>query len=263
MVRKCVFCGINSDKNRLTKEHVLPKWLKKIVPQDKWHWFISSNSTDTPKQRIVNGLTIFDATISVVCEQCNNGGMSSQLEEPASKLLPALIKGNEIHLDNDQKYLISLWATKTAFIRVLLDGDNVLPESYYRDIRKLKIPNSINVILCSRVIGSTDVRSRVLRLKDIFNGHVFVCGIEIGCLLLIVSSFTTVAAAGDNNQLIFRDKLPASNEKIHPNDNSASIFPLHCETDLAIDEIVNPAIEFLFPIFLDNKVSTKDFKSEK
>lgn len=263
MVKKCVFCGNSSEKSRLTKEHILPKWLKKIVPQDKWHWFISSNGTDSPNQRLVNGQTIFDATISAVCEQCNNGWMSSKLEEPASQLLPALIRGDEISLDNSQKYLISLWATKTAFIRVLLDNDNALPESYYRDVSELKIPYSINVILCSRVIGSTEVRNRILWLKDIFNGHAFVCGIEIGCLLLIVSSFTTVAAAGENNQYFFKEKLPSSNETIHPNNNNTSIFPLLCETDLAIDEIINPAIEFLFPHFIENKVTINNFENKK
>ncbi|EML9404735.1 TPA: hypothetical protein ACNVSR_005067 [Klebsiella pneumoniae] len=260
MVKKCVFCGNNSDINKLTKEHVLPKWLKKIIHQEKWHWYISSYGMDAPKQRLIKGQTIFDSTISAVCEQCNNGWMSSKLEEPVSKLLPDLIKGNETVLNKAQKYLISLWAVKTAFIRVLLDGENVLPESYYRDVSELKIPYGINVILCSKVLGSSEVRNRALRAKDNFGGHVFIFGMEIGSLLLIVSSFSTLASAGTQNQEIFKSKISITNETIHPCDDSISVFPLPNETDLAIDEIINPAAEYLFPHFLNNKVTMKNMK---
>ncbi|WP_129557099.1 hypothetical protein [Klebsiella variicola] len=259
--KSCVFCGKSSDEVKITKEHVLPKWLKKIVQQGKWNGYVSTFMEEDPVSRSIHGQTIFDNTISVVCESCNNGWMSIDLEAPVSKILPSLIFGQPITLVREELDVLSLWATKTAFMRMLQDGDSVLPGSYYKSLSNLQLPNSISVLLGARtLIGNQTVQTRAFRLKDMMGGHVFACGIEIYSLLLIITSFNTVYNGVYDKQTRFNSSLPIKMIPISNKGIKEIKTPLTTQTHLSINDIIEPPIELIFPIFKSNKVNAGHIK---
>ncbi|HBW1395550.1 TPA: HNH endonuclease [Klebsiella pneumoniae] len=254
--KSCVFCGKSSDEVKITKEHVLPRWLKKVVQQGKWNGYVSSSMEEDPVSRSIHGQTIFDNTISVVCGGCNNGWMSIDLEVPVSNFLPSLIFGQPITLGREELDVLSLWAAKTAFMRMLQDGDSVLPGSYYKSLSNLQLPSSVSVLLGAREpIGNQAVQTRAFRLKDMMGGHAFACGIEIHSLLLIITSFTTMYSGIYDKQTRFNSSLPIKMIPISNKDIQEITTPLTTQTLLSINDVIEPPIELIFPIFKSNKVN--------
>lgn len=104
--RVCVFCG----GSPLTREHVLPQWLKPLVPfEDKTGIGLGGGRRRTipipPSER----------TARAFCESCNTGWMSD-LEGITQPILTPLILGHpEPHqLDVSALETIALWAAKTV-----------------------------------------------------------------------------------------------------------------------------------------------------
>jgi hypothetical protein len=127
--RRCVFCGSTSN---LTREHVLPDWLKGIgldlapsVHQSGPHNRVPRQWSSTP----------FNTTVKLVCATCNNGWLSS-LESSARPVLTPLIRGESQHLLAGNHALIAKWTCKTALVSLLVTsaqdrgGDGVPPSEY-------------------------------------------------------------------------------------------------------------------------------------
>lgn len=262
--KSCVFCGKSSDEVKITKEHVLPKWLKNVVQQGKWNGYASSFMEEDPVSRSIHGQTIFDNTISVVCEKCNSGWMSNDLELPVSKILPSLIFGQPIALGRKELDVLSLWAAKTAFMRMLQDGDSVLPSSYYKSLSNLQLPSSVSVLLGARaLVGNQGVQTRAFRLKDMMGGHVFACGIEICSLILIITSFNTIYNGVYDKQARFNSNLPIEMIAISNKGINNINTPLTAQTHLSINDIIEPPIELIFPIFKSNKVNAGHISKDR
>ncbi|HBX7975039.1 TPA: hypothetical protein MIG94_11680 [Klebsiella pneumoniae] len=150
-MKSCVFCGKNSNQVKITKEHVLPRWMKRELSHAKSYHYSSDYIGHVPVTRDVKGQTSFDMTVSRVCQQCNNGWMSQKLEAPLKNTLLKMILGEVIKLDEERLNLLCLWSFKTAITRALMDnGKACLPSEYYSKAANLEIPNGCSIYLADR-----------------------------------------------------------------------------------------------------------------
>ncbi|MCM1941764.1 hypothetical protein NC239_26555 [Streptomyces sp. G3] len=108
MAKVCVFCG----GTPLTKEHVLPRWLKVAFdPTVRRHRYIRM-SGEAARQHEAPPL---HEQVKVVCSDCNSGWMN-QLEEDVRTFLPDLIRGNPCHLDTEAQRALASWSLKTMLM---------------------------------------------------------------------------------------------------------------------------------------------------
>lgn len=131
--RGCIFCG----GTPLTKEHVLPKWLKPIVPFDATTGILSARQPDTipipPSEREARA----------VCGPCNHGWMSN-LEKRAKPLLTPLILGKTAprEIGVDGLSTIAFWAAKTVLTCQFVNppDQRFVPEAACHEIRENQAP---------------------------------------------------------------------------------------------------------------------------
>lgn len=108
MAKVCVFCG----GTPLTKEHVLPRWLKVALdPAVRRHRYVRL-SVDTVRHHEAPPL---NEQVKVVCSECNSGWMN-QLEENVRRFLPDLIRGNPCDLDAGAQQALAAWSLKTMLM---------------------------------------------------------------------------------------------------------------------------------------------------
>lgn len=108
MAKVCVFCG----GTPLTKEHVLPRWLKVAFdPTVRRHRYIRL-SVDAVRHHDAPPL---NEQVKVVCSDCNSGWMN-QLEENVRYFLPGLIRGNLCTLDAEAQRALAAWSLKTMLM---------------------------------------------------------------------------------------------------------------------------------------------------
>jgi hypothetical protein len=106
MARACIFCSSTADLNQ---EDLWPKWLVKLVVQDRPSQIERVlGSEDVPF--IYGGKWVKGRG---VCQQCNSGWMSD-LETSVSPVLAPLIFDSSSPLDFIQQSGIAMWALKTA-----------------------------------------------------------------------------------------------------------------------------------------------------
>ncbi|MCP3432990.1 hypothetical protein [Stutzerimonas stutzeri] len=134
----CAFCGKSPPEVRITKEHVLAKKFRDRFPeapnQRRWNNKVYIYSGDTDPSFACNiPQGPFNSTIRRVCNECNNGWMST-LENEADPYLMSLIYGEPVIRDNQMRIILSAWAAKTAAVYALLhkDGVNAVPDFHYR-----------------------------------------------------------------------------------------------------------------------------------
>ena len=113
--RKCIFCG----EFEVSKEHVLPDWLKELFPRDEHstHTFgtIDPSSIIGAPRIVQTKRPGHSGTVKVrvVCESCNNGWLS-RLEKTAKPILIPLINGERCGLTLEKQMTIATWAAKTV-----------------------------------------------------------------------------------------------------------------------------------------------------
>ncbi|MER6204530.1 hypothetical protein [Streptomyces sp. NPDC001642] len=137
MAKVCIFCG----GTPLTKEHVLPRWLKVALdPTVKRHRYIRL-SVDTARHHDAPPL---NDQVKVVCSNCNSGWMN-QLEEDVRHFLPALIRGTPCSLGVEAQRALSSWSLKTMLMFQHThpsDVRNVIPESDFARFREVHEPTA-------------------------------------------------------------------------------------------------------------------------
>ncbi|MFD8685378.1 hypothetical protein [Streptomyces sp. NPDC059651] len=108
MAKVCVFCG----GTPLTKEHVLPRWLKVAMdPTVRTVRYIRL-SQDSVQHHDAPPL---NEQVKVVCSDCNSGWMN-QLEEDVRQFLPDLIRGLPCTLDLVRQRSLASWTLKTILM---------------------------------------------------------------------------------------------------------------------------------------------------
>ncbi|WP_434157570.1 hypothetical protein [Clavibacter michiganensis] len=115
--RGCYFCG----STPLTKEHILPNWINKIVGHDPG----ATNELTQKVRRAEGGLEnqsrflatpFLRQTVKAVCANCNNGWMST-LEQRVQQTLMHLSMNGETALDAGTAFQFARWAIKTSMMR--------------------------------------------------------------------------------------------------------------------------------------------------
>ncbi len=150
--KKCIFCKRSTPDVKLTKEHILPKWMKDKITNKK-SFFYKGGYNATPfdstieyEVRQMDGLSPFDLTVSAVCNECNNGWMSIDLEEPLQPLLIDLSNGVSREITSNEASLLVRWAIKTAIIKALTEkGYFAIPDAHITSIFCGEIPKYVNV----------------------------------------------------------------------------------------------------------------------
>ncbi|KOT96165.1 hypothetical protein ADK70_09750 [Streptomyces rimosus subsp. pseudoverticillatus] len=104
----CLFCGEN---RKMTKEHILPRWMREEFPElakepvySGSRFEYDSPAGNGPKERIEGGRKQggpFTNQAPVVCGSCNGGWMSG-LETAVRKPLVQMIKGLPVTLTAEQ-----------------------------------------------------------------------------------------------------------------------------------------------------------------
>jgi hypothetical protein len=145
--RQCIFC--ESADNKISKEHVWPKWLRSVVEGGEGEMHERSRIHTTADGETVSHLTWNEAPIdwevSGPCEPCNRGWME-EIEKEAAPILTPLIQHQEgIDLGPVEKETLARWAT----LRVLVGQHGhprdrrraIPPDRYHRFYESREMPN--------------------------------------------------------------------------------------------------------------------------
>jgi hypothetical protein len=118
-----VFCG-NAD-GKLTKEHILPRWLGKISNRplfsrtehvvSKVEDHLGGQLTEYNEGKINRPGDPLQQTLRIVCGKCNSGWMS-RLQEEARPVITRLITNFDANLNERERISISLWMMMTTAV---------------------------------------------------------------------------------------------------------------------------------------------------
>lgn len=100
----------------MTREHVFPQWVKKVL-EGNTHWqpnLSYTRGTVGGPEIHVKG-DILETTVRIVCGDCN-GGWMSEIEAKALPYVAPMIKGEQIRLDRDAQNAIATWAALKAVV---------------------------------------------------------------------------------------------------------------------------------------------------
>lgn len=104
----CVFCGATDRK--MSKEHVWPKWIRELVPDDVRaadHTYVFEDS-ERGEFRRVSKQPIFNLTVRGVCEPCNNDWMN-RTEESAARYISGILQGRGRQLHKEGQTALARW----------------------------------------------------------------------------------------------------------------------------------------------------------
>lgn len=128
--RTCAFCGY---RGALSREHVWPKWLEKVIPRYGPRSETYLELPGVPRQHRGGGQTFTNVMVKRVCQSCN-GGWMSRLEQQAKSVLSEPIRGKSRQLDPADQVIAATWATKMVLVLALHvpDAEMPIPTSDYR-----------------------------------------------------------------------------------------------------------------------------------
>ncbi|NIC26537.1 hypothetical protein [Serratia plymuthica] len=260
-MKKCIFCDKSPPEVKITKEHVLPQWMKKSFPLSpdyaKNVLYVAETAGIDPVERNMIGLSPFEMKVSRVCDKCNNGWMSRKLEEPLKTTLEKLITFKSIVLNNEEKELLALWAVKTAAVRALLDtGENVIPDWFYKNIQSMSIPNGCTVYIVCRNESNENITSYYSR-RRVGDCTLFLCTFEIKSLVLFVSWCDPEAEKKEDIEEVINELLTdgcaGASQKIFPPSNKESHWPFDEPIEFTPLLLNHYATNMLYTRFIDNK----------
>ena len=115
MEKTCSFCGVSLTRENRANEHVIPKWLLKLLE-------IERDEQHTSSIRSLEGQVVFQKSFGAtnivfgnVCKECNHGWLSA-LEADVKIIFERLFKCQPTALTNTESQLLGLWAYKTALL---------------------------------------------------------------------------------------------------------------------------------------------------
>jgi hypothetical protein len=144
----CIFCD---GDGKLTKEHVIPRWLGPVLlrarpplgrsPGEKLftHRFNPGPNDDSPPREWPNDEV--DLVTNSVCERCNSGWLHD-LETKARPVLTHLVIGETSDLTTEDQKTVATWAYKTALLFQLLRAERAraIPPDRFRELFALRQP---------------------------------------------------------------------------------------------------------------------------
>ena len=146
----CVFCD---GDGKLTKEHVIPKWLGPVLyrvqpptghsPSGKrfTHRFNPGPDDDSSSREWSTNEV--DLVTNSVCEHCNNGWLHD-LETEAMPVLTRLVMGEATDLSADEHKMVATWSYETALLFQLLRAEDAqaIPLDRFRELFALRRPTA-------------------------------------------------------------------------------------------------------------------------
>lgn len=127
---KCIFCG----RGGMSKEHVLPKWLKRILPPSDSHVTSAvgrgvNRTLPLHQSNYTRQGSLMSRKVQVVCRvHCNNGWMG-KLEEQTKPILIPLISGlRHTMVINAQSKLATWFAKTTMSAEFFYPGEIYIPQ---------------------------------------------------------------------------------------------------------------------------------------
>lgn len=143
----CIFCG--SD-DKLSREHVFPRWLRALFPDLGDADYIRRLVTHTSDEQHERPGKPFDVVVRDVCVPCNNGWMAA-LEEQAQAILTPMVSDRPRVLTAPEQFTVASWATKTMLTMqgANIGGERVASPAQYRwfCVNQAPLPGS-HVWLC-------------------------------------------------------------------------------------------------------------------
>lgn len=140
---KCIFCG----EGGLTKQHVLPNWLREYFPRTEkdtktqnllYYERVDNSLVATPKMRKTQG-HLGTVRIRNVCETCNSGWMS-RLENDTKPIVKELLSGHVVGMDRKKQELLCRWI---LLVNIMIE---------YTDVKTIAITESDRKTLMDGVI---------------------------------------------------------------------------------------------------------------
>lgn len=123
----------------MTKEHVYPRWLRKIIgPVDLVETRLQIAEGSTKRSRSV---VPFDRTVKSVCGRCN-GGWMSRLETAAEPLLAPILHGDSVVLSPQHAITLSTWIYKTVLMvhEQGITEHSLIPHRHYTHLFHQRTP---------------------------------------------------------------------------------------------------------------------------
>lgn len=133
----CIFCG---NKNNLSKQHMWPNWLAKVLPRittshsnTKLNYFREAeNIVVAPYFKKHQG-HIGGKKLRIVCEDCN-GGWMSKLEQKAKPILTAIFVDKNLIITIEDQFILCSWILMTAMVAEFSDIETVSIPFKYRSM---------------------------------------------------------------------------------------------------------------------------------
>jgi hypothetical protein len=171
---RCVFCG----EFGLTKEHVLPDWLRSIFPRSPtdthtvgnvdWVHLPTVGVIPLPSRRLRQGQA-GSRKVKVVCKGCNTGWLSV-MEESTKPILSSLVQGTAGVLTNTRQRALAAWIAKTTMTaEFLMPKQTSLKQAEREDFRLRREPGDHWRIWIAYYLGNQFVQG------SIFHQGVGVC----------------------------------------------------------------------------------------
>ncbi len=238
----CIFCGKSSPEVKITKEHVLRKWLKQHLSIPDTHICWQQNYLDKFKENIywekIIPIEPYEMTVREVCKTCNEGWLNLEIEIPVQKTLVSLAKLENIYIDINETQKLAIWAAKTAAIRALIDsGERAIPKEHYYYIKEKKLPppqTSIWISSCNEVLNTWTRHKRSLYECNGQEIRTHETTITIGCLVVHIFGMSHF---DDKISFDFYDSLI---ESFFPNE-TIKIWPQINEFLWPLKQIMNKA----------------------
>ena len=160
---RCIFCG----SGRLTKEHILPRWLQGVLP--KKFAGLSHSVTRLPypdgsvlplhsSYRPTRQGDPLVRTLRVVCRTCNNGWMSKLQNIAKPSLLPLILNADWSGLTIGDLKSIASWVAMTCAVNEYADPPTVSIPQEDRTylMARLEPPSERWTIWMGRFEGAAD-----------------------------------------------------------------------------------------------------------
>lgn len=119
--RRCIFCGASADD----REHLLPEWLKGILPSDVTATYTRQIVGEEPKSWKRKP---FSEKAKFVCNDCNQGWMSDLEGEAKPLLTPAIARQGPCEFDLLAQWVIARWAVKTSYVMQMQGREQLAPQ---------------------------------------------------------------------------------------------------------------------------------------
>ena len=151
---RCIFC---KEDGILTREHVLPDWLKVLYPEKSrvTNKFTSETSKIWPSK-------IFQHKVKIVCAECNHGWMA-ELENQVKPIISQMVRLEDFLIDENKQNLLAFWSQKTVLmLNQSVPGGIKFTQDLFDDIyQKKNFSNKVLVNLGWRMKYAGDINEPI------------------------------------------------------------------------------------------------------